>query len=108
MLATNELQFSVSMMVSPSPEDHLELSRLLAAAVVNPSFCHLLLVDPQLAMENGYQGETFLLSDADRYLLLSIRADSLAELTQQISQAFGWGVSSPAYSFTPVPDFISY
>jgi len=96
------------MMVSPSLEDHLELSRLLAAAIVSPSFCNLLLVDPKLAIENGYQGETFLLSDAARYLLLLIRADSLVELAQQIAQAFGMGLHQQSSSFAQSPVFIGY
>ena len=108
MLTTTELQRSVSMMVSPSSEDHLELSRLLAAAVVNPSFCQLLLVDPKQAIDNGYQGETFLLSEAARYLLLLIRANSLVELAQQIAQAFGMGLYKQSSSFARVSDFIGY
>jgi len=106
MLTTKEFQSSVSLMVSPSLEDHLELSRLLAAAVVNPSFCHRLLVDPKLAIENGYQGETFLLSDAERYSILSIHAGSLAELAQQIAQAFGFGLHTPLSTFARIPAFI--
>ena len=106
MLTATELQCSVSMMVSPSLEDQLELSRLLAAAVVNPSFCHRLLVDPKQAIENGYQGETFLLSDAARYLLLLIHADSLVELAQQIAQVFGMGLHKQSSSFTRPPVFI--
>jgi hypothetical protein len=106
MLTATELKCSVSMMVSPSLEDQLELSRLLAAAVVNPSFCHRLLVDPKQAIENGYQGETFLLSDAARYLLLLIHADSLVELAQQIAQAFGMGLHKQSSSFTRPPVFI--
>ena len=107
MLTATELKCSVSMMVSPSLEDQLELSRLLAAAVVNPSFCHRLLVDPKQAIENGYQGETFLLSDAARYLLLLIHADSLVELAQQIAQVFGMGLHKQSSSFTQPPVFIS-
>jgi len=106
MLTTTELQSSVSMMVSPSSDDNLELSRLLAAAVVNPSFCHLLLVDPKQAIENGYQEETFLLSDAARYLLLLIRADSLVEFAQKIAQAFGLGLPKQSSSFSQSPVFI--
>jgi hypothetical protein len=108
MLITNELQYSVPTMVSPSSDDHLELFRLLAAAVVNSSFRHLLLVDPQQAIENGYQGETFLLSDAERYLLLYLHADSLSELAQQITQALGVGLHTQSLSFAPAPDFIGY
>ena len=108
MLATNELQFSTSFMVSSSPEDHLEISRLLAAAVVNPTFCQQLLVDPNQAIEDGYYGETFILTDTERYLLLSIHADSLVDLTQQITQAFGWDQHIQLPSITQVPDFIGY
>jgi hypothetical protein len=95
MLVNTELLYSVPLLVSPSLEDHLELSRLMAAAVVNPSFCHLLLEDPKQAIENGYQGETFLLSDAARYLLLYIHADTLADLARQIAQALGMGQTGP-------------
>jgi hypothetical protein len=106
MLTNVELQCSVSMMVSPSLEDHLEISRLLAAAVVNPAFCQQLLVDPKQAIDDGYQGETFLLSDAARYLLLLIRADSLVELAQQIARSFGLGLHKQSSSFSQPPVFI--
>lgn len=106
MMPTKELECPVSMMVSPSLEDHNELSRLLAAAVVSPSFCDQLLVDPKLAIENGYQGESFLLSEAERYLLLFIHADSLAELASQICQALGLGLNTHSYSYARAPQFI--
>jgi hypothetical protein len=106
MLTTQDLRCSVSMQVSPSPEDHPELSRLLAAAVVNPSFCNNLLVDPQTAIESGCHGETFNLSDAERYSLLSIRADSLAELAQNIIQAFGLDLHPSLPTFAQAPVFI--
>jgi hypothetical protein len=108
MITTKELQTPVSLMVSPSSEDHLELSRLLAAAVVSPPFCQQLLVDPKQAIEDGYQGETFLLSDAERYLLLFIHADSLVELARQIAQAFKLGLNTQSYSFAQAPEFIGY
>jgi len=107
MFTTTELQFSVPVMVAPSLEDNLEVSRLLAAAVVNPSFCQMLLVDPQQAVENGYQGETFLLSDAARYLLQLIHADSLVELAQQIAQTFGVSLQKQSSSYTQSPVFIN-
>jgi hypothetical protein len=89
MFVNTELQYSVPMVVAPSLEDHLEIARLLAAAVVNPVFCRLLLEDPKLAIDNGYQGETFILSDAARFLLLYIHADTLADLARQITRALG-------------------
>ncbi len=62
----------------------MELCRMFAAAVVNQNFRHLLLTDPELALQNGYQGETFGLANDERSLLLSIRADSLADLASQL------------------------
>ncbi len=108
MIAAKEFQYPVSLMVSPFLEDHLELSRLLAAAIVNPAFCRLLLDDPKLAIEKGYQGETFLLADSERYLILSIHADSLTELTQKIALALGSGVHTQLSSFAQAQNFIGY
>jgi hypothetical protein len=108
MLTTKELECPVSLMAMPSTEDHLELFRLLAAAIVNPSFCQQLLVDPKQAIDNGYQGETFHLSDSERYLLLFVHTDSLVELARQIVQAFGLGLKSQSNSFAQVPVPISY
>ena len=107
-LQSTELQYPVSLMVSSTGEEHLELYRLLAAAVVNPHFCRLLLVDPKQALEDGYQGETFFLGDADRFVLLSLHADTLAELARQITQALGPREQSRTFSFAPVPDFIGF
>ena len=56
-----------------------ELNKLLAAAVVNKKFRELLLTDPKAALNNGYNGETFQLREEDQRLVLSIRAESLAE-----------------------------
>lgn len=57
-----------------------ELNRLLSAAVVSKSFRSMLLSSPELALANGYQGEAFNLSDADRSWLFSIKASSLSDL----------------------------
>ena len=62
----------------------LELSRLLAAAVVNPGFCRLLLNQPRLALANGYNGSRFRLPAEERQRILSIRASSLADLATQL------------------------
>jgi len=69
-------------------DGRLELSRLLAAAVVNPQFCQLLLDDPELALDGGFQGEDFLFTEEERELILSIRAASLADLANQLSKTF--------------------
>lgn len=66
-----------------------ELSRIFAAAVVSRQFCQMLLHDPHHALQTGYLGETFKLSDEERDLLMSIRAESLADLARQMQLALG-------------------
>jgi hypothetical protein len=105
MIIEPELKIPTSLSVPLVEADHLEVSRLLAAAIVNPSFCNLLLVDPKQAIEAGYQGETFHLSDAERYLLLFIHADNLADLACQIAQSFGIGQPAPVPFYARQPVF---
>jgi hypothetical protein len=61
------------------------LARLLAAAIVSKEFCRTLLDDPERALEEGYQGETFLLSKEEYDSLLSIRAASLTDLARRMT-----------------------
>jgi len=89
MIYTKTYQVPLSLEVRQSSDDHLELNRLLAAAVVNGEFCRLLLDDPALALQDGYQGESFLLSEEERALILSIRADSLTDLARELVRTFG-------------------
>jgi len=65
------------------------LSRVFAAAVVNRQFCQMLLQDPTHALQNGYMGETFPLSDEERGLLVSIQAESLPDLARKLDVALG-------------------
>ena len=62
------------------PSRHDELNRLLSAAVVSQNFCKMLLASPEIALDTGYQGESFNLSDADRTWLFSIRPANLVDL----------------------------
>jgi len=62
----------------PSRND--ELNRLLSAAVVSKSFRNMLLMNPEIAVASGYQGESFNLSDEDRSWLFSMRPTSLVDL----------------------------
>lgn len=71
---------------SPQNTD-LEMARLLAAAVISPKFCAILLNDPDEALRQGFNGETFLLSEADVNLLHSMRAISLKDFATQILHA---------------------
>jgi hypothetical protein len=88
MLRTFTLPLSVTVQETAAGE-RLELSRLLAAAVVNPCFASLLLTDPQAALQQGCEGEFFLLAPQERDLLLSLRAASLAELAGILVRTLG-------------------
>ncbi len=63
------------------------ISRIFAAAVVNRQFCSMLLQDPQIAIQKGYLGETFSLSNEEQDLIISIRANSLSDLAKQVSRS---------------------
>ena len=88
MLETKTYQPAVALITRGWADDRLEISRLLAAAVVNTEFCHLLLQDPALALKNGFQGETFSFTNDERDIIQSIRADSLADLANQLARTF--------------------
>jgi hypothetical protein len=81
----------IQVKVNSLPSDGL--SRVFAAAVVSRQFCQMLLRDPQTALQNGYLGETFKLSDHERSLLVSIRAESLSDLASQMNRALEVGPS---------------
>jgi hypothetical protein len=64
------------------------ISRLLTAAVVNRGFRSLLLTNPEGALARGYLGEYFRLDSEQKNLVLSIRAETLADFATQIT-AYG-------------------
>ena len=88
MLETKLHTPSISLIAQNLSDGLLELSRLMAAAVINPEFCHLLLDDPELALQRGFQGEDFFFTEDERNLILSIRADSLPGLATQLARTF--------------------
>ena len=63
------------------------LQRLFAAAVVNDQFRETLLHRPEEALANGYLGQTFMLTDHEKRIIKSIRANSLTDLAQQVNRA---------------------
>ncbi len=67
------------------------LNRVFAAAVVNHQFREALLREPEAALANGYLGQTFPLSEQEKRLITSIRAESLADLAKQVNRAFNNG-----------------
>jgi hypothetical protein len=88
MLETRTLSSPVSLFLQDIRADHLELNRLLAAAIVSQPFENLLLENPELALEKGYQGEIFLLTDEERSLILSIHAKKLTDLALELARTF--------------------
>jgi len=63
------------------------LHRLFAAAVISDQFRETLLRKPEEAMANGYLGQTFPLTDQERMIIQSIRADTLTDLAQKVNRA---------------------
>ena len=66
---------------------HTGVHRLFAAAVVSDQFRKTLLSKPEEALANGYLGQTFALSDREKSIIKSIRADTLTDLAQQVNRA---------------------
>ena len=88
MIETKIYNPPISLFTRNLSEGLLELSRLLAAAVINPEFCCLLLADPEVALQRGFQGEDFFFTEDERNLILSIRADSLSGLANELARTF--------------------
>jgi hypothetical protein len=66
------------------PSSNDEMNRLLCAAVVSKSFRSMLMVNPEIAVASGYQGESFNLSDEDRSWLFSNRPTNQVDLAANI------------------------
>ena len=84
-MLTNQL-FDQHVTVQNRHEEHSDLSRLLAAAVVSRQFRQLLLSEPARAISQGYGGESFTLSAEEYHLVTSARAASLPEFAQLLSK----------------------
>ena len=63
------------------------LNRVFATAIVNRKFCEALLHEPEQALADGYLGQPFSLTDQEKSLITSIRAESLSDLAKQVNQA---------------------
>jgi len=63
------------------------LHRLFAAAVVSDQFRKMLLRAPEEALANGYLGQTFPLTDQEKRIIKTIRAETLTDFAQKVNQA---------------------
>ena len=87
--------------VSSDYAPNREVIKLLTAAVVSKAFCQMLLTNPAQALEDGYNGMRFALSNQDKELVLSIQAKSLSELASQINSRNG-NIGQPAPLVPPL------
>jgi len=63
------------------------LHRLFAAAIVSNQFRSTLLREPERALANGYLGQTFSLTDQERAVIQSVRAENLTDFAQKVNRA---------------------
>ena len=72
---------------SRAPAARSALHRLFAAAVVSDQFRKTLLRAPEEALANGYLGQTFPLTDQEKKIIETVRAENLADFAQKVNQA---------------------
>lgn len=63
------------------------LHRLFAAAIVSNQFRTKLLSEPEAALASGYLGQTFVLTDHEKKIIKTVRANNLTDFAQQVNQA---------------------
>lgn len=88
MLKSHAVLTQVPLTLDPT-STHSGISNVFAAAVVSRSFCSTLLSNPEQALKQGYMGQSFGLSPEDSALIVSIRAQSLPDLAQQVVHTLG-------------------
>ncbi len=72
-------------------KDTDSITRLLVAAAINPRFCAVLLRDPQHALQAGFGGEGFPLSQTALNRLVSIQASTLPEFVLKLNEVLANG-----------------
>ncbi len=63
------------------------LHRLFAAAIVNSQFREKLLCEPEFALANGYLGQSFSLTEQEKAIIRTVRANDLTDFAQKVNQA---------------------
>ncbi len=63
------------------------LHRLFAAAIVSDQFRTTLLREPEEALAKGYLGQTFPLTDQEKKIIKTIRAENLTDFAQKVNRA---------------------
>jgi len=83
----NQTTSPVGVRSQSSARSRSGLPKLFAAAVINVEFCETLLHRPEEALEQGYLGELFSLTDSERFAIQSVRADTLTDLARKVNRA---------------------
>jgi hypothetical protein len=63
------------------------LHRLFAAAIVSDQFRTTLLHAPEEALAKGYLGQTFSLTDQEKRIIKTVRAENLTDFAQKVNKA---------------------
>lgn len=63
------------------------LHQLFAAAIVSDQFRATLLHEPEEALAKGYLGQVFPLTDQEKKIIKTIRAENLTDFAQKVNQA---------------------
>ncbi len=84
-MTTKPLVQPLDVVLAPS-NDAPTLNRLFAAAAISSRFCSVLLTDPKLALQAGFGGELFPLSERTYKVLTTIRARDLTEFVQKLNE----------------------
>jgi hypothetical protein len=87
MMFTADIPTTPNLRFHKSSAQRSGLHRLFAAAVVSNQFRETLLREPEAALANGYLGQPFTLSEQERNIIQSVRAQNLADLAQKVNQA---------------------
>lgn len=82
---TKPLVQKFNVVLSPV-DDTATINRLLVAAAISPRFRASLLTDPISAIQAGFNGELFPLSETTRQIFSSIKAHNLQDFVLQLNE----------------------
>jgi len=63
-----------------------EISKIISAAVINTDFRESLLADPARAINDGYHGQMFYLTNEEKAWINSIKVSAISEFAKKILQ----------------------
>lgn len=76
--------------ISDFSADMASINRLLAAAAISSRFRSNLLADPENALNAGFGGEYFPLSQRTQNLLISVRASTLPDFVRELDEKLSY------------------